>query len=136
MAGDVHADLLDRAECVDDLLDAQSAQVRRTLTKNGRKSVEVVYLITSADPCQAPPATLAAWVQGHWGIENRLHWVRDVTFGEDASQTRTGQAPRVMATLRNTAISLLRLAGWDNIAQALRPHARHAARPVKLLLTS
>lgn len=115
---------------------AQVAQVRRTVTKNGRKSVEVVYLITSADATEAPPATLAGWVQGHWGIENRLHWVRDVTFGEDLSQTRTGQAPRVMATLRNAAISLLRLAGWDNIAQALRHHARDAERPVKLLLTS
>lgn len=115
---------------------AQVAQVRRTVTKNGRKSVEVVYLITSADATEAPPATLAGWVQGHWGIENRLHWVRDVTFGEDLSQTRTGQAPRVMATLRNAAISLLRLAGWNNIAQALRHHARDAERPVKLLLTS
>ena len=48
-------------------------------------------------------------MQGHWGIENRLHWVRDVTLDEDRSQVRTGQAPRVMATLRNTAISLLRI---------------------------
>ena len=103
---------------------AQVAHVRRTVTTKGHKTVEVVYLITSADPPSAPPATLAAWVQGHWAIEDKLHWVRDVTFGEDDSQVRTGQAPRVMATLRNTAISLLRLAGWDNIAKALRHHAR------------
>ena len=77
----------------------QVAQVRRTVTTNGKKSVEVVYLITSADPASAPPATLAAWVQGHWGIENRLHWVRDVTFDEDRSHVRTGNAPQVMATL-------------------------------------
>ena len=73
---------------------------------------------------------------GHWGIDNQLHWVRDVTYGEDRSQIRTGHAPTVMATLRNTAISLLRLAGWKNIAAALRHHVRDAARPVKLLLTS
>jgi len=103
----------------------QIAQIRRTVTRAGRKSVEVVYVITSADHVAAPPTTLAAWVQGHWGIENRLHWVRDVTFDEDRSQARTGNSPHVMATLRNTAISLLRLAGWTNIAAALRHHARH-----------
>jgi len=64
---------------------AQIAQVRRTVTRGGKKSVEVVYLISSADHHAAPPATLAAWVQGHWGIENRLHWVRDVTFDDYAA---------------------------------------------------
>ena len=114
---------------------AQIAQVRRTVTKAGRKSVEVVYLITSADHHGAPPATLAAWVQGHWGIENRLHWVRDVTFDEDRSQVRTGNAPQVMATLRNTVISLLRLTGATNIAKALRHHARHPDQAIACLLT-
>lgn len=111
----------------------QVAQLRRTVTRRGRKTVEVVYLITSADACAAPPATLAAWVQGHWGIENRLHWVRDVTFDEDRSQVRTGAAPQVMAALRNLVISLLRLAGWTNIAEALRHHAADNQRPLALL---
>lgn len=115
---------------------AQIAQIRRTVTRCGRKTVEVVYVITSADHTAAPPATLAAWVQGHWTIENQLHWVRDVTYDEDRSQIRTGNAPHVMATIRNTAISLLRLTGWNNIAAGLRHHARDANRPVKLLLTS
>jgi predicted transposase YbfD/YdcC len=114
---------------------AQVAQLRRTTTRAGNKTVEVVYLITSADARSAPPATLAAWVQGHWGIENSLHWVRDVTYDEDRSQIRTGAAPQVMATVRNTAISLLRLAGWANIAQALRHHARHPDLALKLLTT-
>ena len=113
----------------------QIAQVRRTVTRAGKKSVEVVYLITSADHRAAPPAALAAWVQGHWGIENSLHWVRDVTFDEDRSQVRTGHAPQVMATLRNTAIGLLRLSGWTNIAAGLRHHARDPAHPVNLILT-
>jgi len=113
----------------------QIAQLRRTVTRNGKRSVEVVYLITSADHRAAPPATLGAWVQGHWGIENRLHWVRDVTFDEDRSQVRTGNAPQVMATLRSTAISLLRLAGVENIAQGLRHHARDPETVLKLLLT-
>lgn len=111
----------------------QVAQLRRTVTRQGKRTVEVVYLITSADHTTAPPATLAAWVQGHWGIENRLHWVRDVTFDEDRSQIHAGAAPQVMATLRNLVISLLRLAGWTNIAQALRHHAADNQRPLALL---
>jgi predicted transposase YbfD/YdcC len=114
----------------------QVAQLRRTATRAGKKTVEVVYLITSADRTAAPPATLAGWVQGHWCIENRLHWIRDVTYDEDRSQIRTGNAPHVMATLRNVAISLLRLTGWTNIAAGLRHHARAAHHPVELILTS
>ena len=76
---------------------AQVAQLRRTVTANGKKTVEVVYLITSDR--DADPATLAAWVRSHWEIENRLHWVRDVTYQEDKSLVRTGNAPRVMASL-------------------------------------
>lgn len=114
---------------------AQIAQVRRTVTRAGTRSVEVVYLITSADHQAAPPATLAGWIQGHWGIENRLHWVRDVTFDEDRSQVRTGNAPQVMATMRNTAISLLRLAGVTSIAKGLRHHARHSDEAITCLLT-
>jgi predicted transposase YbfD/YdcC len=72
---------------------AQVAQLRRTVTKKGKKTVEVVYLITSAD--DADPATLAAWVRSHREIENRLHWVRDVTYLEDKSLVRTGKrSPR------------------------------------------
>ena len=77
---------------------AQVAQLRRTVTKKGKKTVEVVYLITSDR--DASPAALAAWVRSHWEIENRLHWVRDVTYQEDKSLVRTGSAPRVMARLR------------------------------------
>ena len=115
---------------------AQVAQLRRTVTDKATKTVEVVYLITSADHQAAPPQQLATWVQGHWGIENRLHWIRDVTFGEDGSQVRTGQAPRVMATCRNVAISMLRIAGWDNIAAGLRHHARHPDHALAMVLTS
>ena len=113
---------------------AQVAQLRRTVTRNGKKTVEVVYLITS-DP-NADPATLAAWVRGHWEIENRLHWVRDVTYQEDKSLVRTGNAPQVMASLRSLAISLLRIDGHANIAAANRHHARDPQRTLKLLQTT
>jgi predicted transposase YbfD/YdcC len=110
---------------------AQVAQLRRTVTRNGKKTVEVVYLITSDR--DAGPATLAAWVRGHWHIENKLHWVRDVTYQEDKSLVRTGNAPRVMASLRSLAISVLRLDGHTNIAAANRHHARDPQRTLKLL---
>ena len=113
---------------------AQVAQLRRTVTRNGKKTVEVVYLITSDR--NADPATLAAWVRGHWEIENRLHWVRDVTYQEDKSLVRTGNAPRVMASTGSLAISLLRIDGHANIAAANRHHARDPQRTLKLLQTA
>ena len=87
----------------------------------------MVYLITSLAAEEANPERLLALNRGHWEIENRLHWVRDVTFAEDHSQIRTGSGPRMMALLRNLAISLVRLrhsAQW--VAEALRDLA---ARP-------
>lgn len=87
---------------------------------------ETAYLITSLDAQRATPERLLALNRGHWKVENWLHWVRDVTFDEDRSQVRRRSAPRVMATLRNLAISTLRLAGWRNLAGALR---HFAAKP-------
>jgi predicted transposase YbfD/YdcC len=101
--------------------------------RTGKWRTETVYAITDLAPHQARPEELAAWIRGHWQIENALHWVRDVTYGEDLSQVRTGSAPQVMATMRNLAISMHRLAGATNIAAALRHHARNALRPLQLL---
>jgi predicted transposase YbfD/YdcC len=117
---------------------AQAIQVTRKVRKrNSRKwRTETVYAVTDLTAKQARPDQLAIWLRGHWCIENRLHWVRDVTFGEDLSQVRTGNGPQVMATLRNLAITLLRLAGATNIAKALRHHARDTKHPLTLLLTS
>ncbi|MEI2776211.1 MAG: ISAs1 family transposase [Tetrasphaera sp.] len=106
------------------------AQLPRTVTVNGKKSVEVVYLTTSTT---ATPADLAAMVQGHLGIENKLPYVRDVAYNEDASRIRTGNAPRVMATLRTIAIGLHRLAGTTNITTALRHHNRRPDKVITLL---
>ncbi len=114
---------------------AQVLQIRRTRTINGRKRTEVVYAICSVPMTDARPGVVASWIQGHWGIENALHWVRDVVFDEDRHQLRVGNGPQVMATLRNTAITLLRLTGWTSIAAGLRHHNRDPARPVELLTT-
>lgn len=99
-----------------------------------RWHTETVYAITDLTQDQADPDELADALRAHWGIENRLHWIRDVTFAEDLSQTRTGNGPANMATLRNLAISLHRRAGAGNIAAACRHLSRHPNRVLPLLL--
>jgi predicted transposase YbfD/YdcC len=117
---------------------AQAIQVTRKVRRRSTRKwrTETVYAVTDLTAEQGRPDQLATWLRGHWCIENRLHWVRDVTFAEDLSRVRTGNAPQVMATLRNLAISLLRLTGATNIAKALRHHARDTKYPLTLLLTS
>ncbi len=84
------------------------------------KSAVAVFIITSLDAREAAPQHLAGYVRGQWTIENKVHWVRDVTFREDASRVRTGPRPRIMATLRNLAIGLIRQAGYTKIAATIR----------------
>jgi predicted transposase YbfD/YdcC len=105
----------------------------RLLIATGVRTVEVVYAICSLPFEHALPAHIAAWLRGHWGIENSLHHVRDVTFDEDRSRVRTGTAPQAMATLRNTTINLHRLAGATNIAKACRTTALTNADALTLL---
>jgi predicted transposase YbfD/YdcC len=95
-------------------------------------SSETVYAITSLPWRQARPDLIADALRGHWQIE-ALHWIRDVSYGEDLSQIRTGNGPAVMATLRNFAVSRHRLAGDTNIAHACRRTARHPNRALALL---
>lgn len=95
---------------------------------------EVVHGVTSRSGTGAAAArNLLDLARGHWTIENRLHWVRDVTFDEDRSQIRKGQGPRIMASLRNLAISILRLAGARYIAPATRWCARNYERVLRLV---
>ncbi len=109
---------------------AQVGLLERTVAAGGGVTVEVQYLITSVPRVSAEAAALLGWVRGHWGIENRLHYVRDVTMGEDANRTRSGSGPQALAALRNLAVSKLRLDGVTNIAAGLR---RNAARVRDLL---
>ena len=100
------------------------------MQKTGQERVEVVYGVTSLSSERATPGRVLDLVRGHWSIENKSHWVRDVTFDEDRSQVRCGNIPQVMAALRNTAIGLLRGAGYPNIAAACR---QLAAQPLQAL---
>jgi predicted transposase YbfD/YdcC len=106
---------------------------KRLVVATGQRSVEVVYGICSLPFEQARPAMIAAWLRCHWGIENSVHWVRDVTLDEDRHHARTGNSAQILATVRNTAINLHRLAGADNIAEACRATALTADRRLDLL---
>ena len=107
---------------------------RRRPAGSRRWQTETVYAITDLTIEQTTAADLADAARDHWGIENRLHWVRDVTYAEDLSQVRTGHGPAVMATLRNLAIGLHRAAGASSIATACRTAARHPARPLAMIM--
>ena len=97
-----------------------------TFKRAGVIRQEEAYAITSLDEERASAQQLLRLWREHWHIENKLHYVRDVTFKEDKSQVRAGKIPQVMAALRNAAISLMRMTGATNIAAACR---RYAAQP-------
>jgi Transposase DDE domain len=92
-----------------------------------------VYAVTSLAIGSVSPAQLAGYLRGHWRIENQLHWVGDVTFDEDRCQARSGNLSRALATLRNLAISVLRLAGIANLTAAVRHNGRDPTRPLAIL---
>jgi len=101
--------------------------------KSGKSREETVCLITSLSPAKADPERILNLARGHWGIENKSHYVRDVTFDEDRSQISKKSGPRVMATLRNFVISILRLIGRKNIAKALRDMAAKPHMALRLI---
>ena len=101
--------------------------------KSGKIHEETAYLITSLSPAEANPKRLLSLARGHWGIENKSHYVRDFTFDEDRSQIRKKSGPRMMATLRNFAISILRLVGYKNIANAIRDMAAKPHLTLRLI---
>ena len=112
---------------------AQVCWVERIVHRQGSARRELAYAVTSLPPQEADPARLLELWRGHWGVENRVFWVRDVTMDEDRCQVRTGSAPQIMAGLRNLVISLLRMEKEPNIAAALRRCATRPSRSLSLV---
>jgi predicted transposase YbfD/YdcC len=102
---------------------AQVGQIESVVQQDGKTSHEIRSFITSVPRKQADADQLLQWARGHWSIENRSHYVRDVTLGEDASRVRKGSGPEVMAAIRNAAIGFLRFTGATNIAETIRRNA-------------
>ena len=114
---------------------AQVCRTERIVHHKGKTRRELAYAVTSLSPQQADPRRLLELWRGHWGIENRVFWVRDETMDEDRCQIRTGSAPQIMAGLRNLIISLFRMGKEPNIAAALRRCATNPAYPLSLVGT-
>jgi len=112
-------------------------QVFRVISHTGgldgqRTTNEVVYAITNLPAEHADPTAPAELVRGHWAIENSIHWVRDVSFGQDASRVRTGTGTAVLAAIRNIVTTALRRAGATNITAARRAAALDLTATIRL----
>lgn len=112
---------------------AQGLEITRERTVKGVTTVEVEYAMTSLKPEEADARRLAGLVREHWGIENTLHYVRDVTLGEDACRVRKGSAPQVLAAVRNVVIHLLGGLGASSHAAAIRRLNAHPKEALDLL---
>jgi predicted transposase YbfD/YdcC len=99
-----------------------------------RTSKEVVHGITSLR--EATAEAIGRWVRQHWGVENKIHWVRDVVFAEDHQNAYLGAAAHGMALFRNLAIGLIRLAGHTQIKRTLEHLAADRTRILPLLAAS
>lgn len=107
----------------------QVCRLERITTRRGEQTKQVQYTVSSLSRDRADASLLLDRWRGHWGIES-LHWVRDVTFGEDKCQVKSGHGPQNLAAFRNAAVSVLRLAGFKEIAATLRDFSY---RPRQLL---
>jgi predicted transposase YbfD/YdcC len=130
---------LDRSAALNDYLDwpAVGQVLRRTYhaidLATGQVRHEVTYGVSSLPARTTSAAQMAGLWRAHWSIENRVHYVRDVTLGEDAGQAWVGSTPQALAALRNALLSLLRATGWTNIADALRHYGAYPRRALSLL---
>jgi predicted transposase YbfD/YdcC len=115
----------------------QVFRIERTtqILKTSKVRHEVVYGLSSLSMQQAPPQRLLRLNRNHWGIENRLHWRRDVTLGEDRCQTRTGAVPSLLAQVNSTVLSLMDRAGVRNVARQMRFFDASLDDALALLLT-
>jgi hypothetical protein len=112
---------------------AQGFELTRKRTLKGKTAVEVVYGITSLKAEEASALRLLGLTRGHWGIENCLHYVRDVTLGEDGCRVRKGTAPQVLAAVRNAVIHLLAEVDASSNAAAIRRLNNHPEEALALL---
>ena len=112
---------------------AQVLEIKREWLVKGKLRQDLRYGVTSLPSELVHVEQLAYYKRGHWGIENRLHWVRDVVMGEDACQIHKGQGPHIVAAIRNTVLNLLRLAEKRNITSQIRRNGARTSRILQFL---
>ena len=113
---------------------AQVFQIERDIVRAGKATHEVVYGITSIPAEEADAGRVLALVRRHWHLENRVHWRRDVTLGEDGCQVKQGKAAQVLAALNNSVLMLMDQLGVANVKTQMREFAAHPLAAVALLL--
>jgi hypothetical protein len=111
----------------------QVCRVVHQTRRRGRWQIEIHYKITSLPADLAGPGELLRLSRTHWAIENELHYVRDVTLGEDASRIRSGAAPQAMAAIRNLVVAVLHRDRMYNRAAGLRHFAWHLDQAAQAL---
>lgn len=112
----------------------QVCRLERQRTVAGKTSVETVYAITSLSRDKADAARLLQLSRDHWSIENRLHYVRDVTCREDAGRTAAPNAAQALAAFRNTVLTLIRRLGFRAV-EGFEHFAEHRDQALRLILT-
>lgn len=111
----------------------QVCLVERVRRIKGKTTTETLCAVTSLSPDQASAEQLLRIARNHWHIENRLHWVREMSLGEDACRVRTGEAPEILAAIRNAVLRVLRSSGVTEIAATLRLHAAKPLEAIRLV---
>jgi predicted transposase YbfD/YdcC len=112
----------------------QIFKIEREITRKGKISLETVYGLTSLSKEKANPEKLLKLNRNHWSIENKSHYVRDVTFDEDRIQIKNGKIAQLMALIRNIVIGIIRFEGYNNIAQAIRFYAANPFNALALAM--
>ena len=112
----------------------QVCRITRERRVKNETTVEVAYRITSVATDRADASDLLELDRGHWGIENGLHYVRDVAFGEDACRVRSKNAPQILAATRNLVLGLLRPMGFPSIPAAMRRIVMHPIEGLRRIL--
>jgi predicted transposase YbfD/YdcC len=108
-------------------------ECERIILKTGKRTSTVSYALISLKPDEADAASIEAFWRGHWTIENQLHYIRDVSFGEDAGHAAQGATAHVLATLRNGLLALFRRAGWTSVPDALAHYGASVVRAFTLI---
>ena len=112
---------------------AQVFRLRRQVKEGDKQRQETVYGLTNLPPRKATARRLLDLQQAHWHIENRLHYRRDVTLGEDASQVRQAGAPQALAALNGGVLALMDWLGVSNVASQMRHFCAHPEEALQLL---
>jgi predicted transposase YbfD/YdcC len=108
-------------------------ECERIELKTGKVTREVSYALTSLTPSRADAAALEALWRGHWTIENGVHYVRDVSFGEDGGHAAAGSTARALASVRNALVYLFRREGWHLVPDALAHYGASVRRALTLV---